>query len=171
MKVEYELKKEDYINFNIYHIKNSKVIRKTLLAQRYIVPIIFLVIPLLFGRFNEIPFFPLSIALIWIIFYPKYFMSVTMKRVSKMIEEGKNNDLLGNHIVIVDEEGLVEKSKNGENSINWMGVERIVSTESYFFIYVSSISACIVPKSSFDNESSRDIFFEFINRKLDQSRK
>ncbi len=172
MKIEYELSKQDYIDFNIYHANNSEVVKKSLLVQRYVTPVIFLILPFLLGRVTEIPLWYwftvfLVTAVLWVAFYPRYFMAVTMKRVSRMVDEGKNKDLLGKQSIIVDEEGFIRKSQNGENRMNWSGVEKIVSAEKHFFIYVSSISAYVIPKSPFENESDKDRFFEFVSRMLD----
>lgn len=43
-------------------------------------------------------------AVLWVIFYPKYFMSVTVKRISKIVDEGKNEDMLGQHSLRINEE-------------------------------------------------------------------
>lgn len=59
------------------------------------------------------------ISVAWIVFYPKYFMAAFSKRVSKMVDEGKNKDLLGKYRVTVNEEGILEQSENGENKISW----------------------------------------------------
>lgn len=174
MKVEYELNKQDYIDFNIYHSKNSDAIKKSLFVQRYFIPIIFLIIPFFITKAIDIPlWYWISIfsltAVLWVVFYPKHFVSSITKMASKMVNEGKNKDLLGKHIVTVDEQGLIDKSENGENKIYWSGVERIASTEKHFFIYVSSISACIVPKNSFKNEGEKVVFFQFVNGMIEGS--
>lgn len=172
MEVKYNLTKQDYIDFNIYHVKNSNTIKKSLLIQRYAIPLIFIISIFLFTILTDIPFLYLFtiffiVSVLWIAFYPKYFVSDAMKRISKMLDESSNKDLLGKHNTIINEEGLTEKSENGENKINWNGVLRIVSTENHFFIYISSISAFIVPKRSFNSQSDQKTFYNFVKSMID----
>ena len=35
MEIHYNLTEEDYINFNLYHIKNSKAGKRALVLQRF----------------------------------------------------------------------------------------------------------------------------------------
>jgi hypothetical protein len=95
-------------------------------------------------------------------------MALTIKRISKMVDEGKNNDLLGSHSLIADEKELIEKSKNGETHLNWDGVEKIVSAENHLFIYVSSISANVIPKRAFENQNTMDEFYRYVNERIEK---
>ncbi|MDF2988016.1 MAG: hypothetical protein K0R50_3526 [Eubacterium sp.] len=171
MEIEFDLNKQDYIDFNIFHAMNSDTVKKSLVIQRYLAPIIFLIVPFLIAGLADLPLIYwmcvfIVIGAVWIIFYPKYFKAMILKRVAKILDEGKNEDLWGKHRVIVNEEGLLEQSKNGENKINWNGVERIVSLNQHFFIYISSVSACIIPKRAFKTNEDTVMFYEFITKHI-----
>lgn len=175
MKVEYELSKKDVIDFNIYHAKNSDVFKKSWFLQKYIIPIIFILASFMIARIIDVPLLYSIItfsilAVLWVVFYPKFFISEMMTRISKLLDEGKNVDLLGKHIVTVNEEGLIEKLENTESIVKWSGVEKIVSTDSHYYIYLSSISACIIPKRAFEDESVEEKFYEFVSTMINESR-
>ena len=36
MEINYNLTEEDYLNFNMFHVKNSKAVKRTLNMQRFI---------------------------------------------------------------------------------------------------------------------------------------
>ena len=78
-------------------MEHSDSIKRSLAIQRYMVPITFMIIPFVLARFTEIPFliwlitFSLT-SLLWILFYPKYVKKFTVKRISEIINEGKNRD-------------------------------------------------------------------------------
>jgi hypothetical protein len=56
MKLEFNITEEDYINFNMHHIDTSKTYRRTIFKQRYIVPIVFLIVPFVLAKISKIPF-------------------------------------------------------------------------------------------------------------------
>jgi hypothetical protein len=175
MRLEYELTKQDYIDFNIYYIKNSDTLKRSLIIQRYVMAVFFLIIPFAIYRVTDIPlwywlavFF--VVAVLWVIFYPKYFMSATIKRISKLVDEGKNKDMLGKHIITVNEEGIKEESKNGDSRINWDGVEKVAEAENHIFIYISSVMAYIIPKSIFEDDNTRDEFLKLLYKKTEKDK-
>ncbi|EMS69814.1 YcxB family protein [Ruminiclostridium cellobioparum] len=175
MELEYYLNKQDYIDFNIYHVNHSDIIKKSLLIQRYFIPIIFMIVPFLIAGVTDLPLLYwicvfIVISVVWIVFYPKYFVWAFSKRVSKMVDEGKNKDLLGKHRVTVNEEGVLEQSENGENKISWSGVEKIVSSNQHIFIYIGSISACIIPKRAFKTNTDMELFHEYISKYINNKR-
>ena len=171
MRFEFDLNKQDYIDFNICHIKNSETLRKSLLFQQYIPAVVYLVLPFILVNVTDIPLwlwltvFVLA-AILWVVFYPKYLISSTIKRISKMVNEGKNKDMLGKHCLTFNDEGIIETSKNGESKISWSGIEEIKETDKHFFIYISSIMAYIVPKRVFKTDGEKDEFLNFIKNKL-----
>ena len=128
MKIQYNLEAEDYIHFNLFHIKNSKTALKSLNIQRYGSPIFFILVAIVFSIMGDlhllstlIPFLMLSI--LWVIFYPKLFYRHVRKNVKKMFKEGENESLLGEHTMILMGEGFVESNANGESKIKWSGIQ------------------------------------------------
>lgn len=170
MRFEYELTKQDYIDFNVHHIKNSNTLKKSLFMQQYVLAVIYLILPFILSKVSDIPLLYwlvvfVIVAVLWVIFYPKYFMAATIKRILKLVDEGKNKDMLGKHILTVNEEGIIEESENGESRINWSGVEKVVETEKHFFIYFSSIMAYIIPKSVFEKDNTKNEFLKLLDEK------
>lgn len=99
MEIEYDLNKQDYIDFNIFHAMNSDALKKSLAAQRYFAPVIFLIIPFFISGVTDLPLLYwicvfLVISVVWIVFYPRYFIWIISRRVNKMVDEGKNADLI-----------------------------------------------------------------------------
>ncbi|CAM3114981.1 YcxB family protein [Filibacter tadaridae] len=156
MEVYYNLTEEDYINFNLYHVKNSKTGNRALKLQRFLSPLFFIVIAYIYSIMSGIPFLPLFItflvmSILWILFYPKYFYSLIARNTKKMIKEGKNDGLLGNHHLKITEEGLVDTSSHKETKVSWSGITRFKEDDSYFYLYNSSVSAYILPKREIDH--------------------
>ena len=57
MEIYYELTEEDYINFNLYHIKNSKTGKQALALQRFLTPLFFIIISYVYSMISNSPFY------------------------------------------------------------------------------------------------------------------
>lgn len=175
MKIEYNLIKEDYIAFNMHHIDTSQAIKRSLFIQRFGVSLIFLIVPFFFSRISGTP---LQLSLIvygliflaWIIYYPKYFMSITKKRVIRLIEEGDNLDVFGIHSITLTEEGIEQTDCRGESKSSWGSIKRIDETPEYIYIYISDINAYLVPNRAFGGIMEKEAFMQILREKSNLSK-
>lgn len=163
MKIEFELNKQDYINFNLNHLRHSDELKRTIAKQRYVIPVIYLTIPFILDRFAAIPlWYGLTIfsvlAVIWAAFYPQYYKWRVARLVSKMIDEGNNIGMLGKRCISLTEAGIVDTGESDESKTNWESVESIEETEEYIYVYNSAISAYLIPKRSFSSISEQESF-------------
>lgn len=155
MKIQYNLTEEDYIHFNLYHVKNSKTGKQALGWQRFLSPVFFIAGAYFLSWMGEMSFLPLLItflimSVLWIIFYPKYFYSLITRNAKKMIKEGKNDGLIGDHQLILSDAGLVDTSSNKETKVTWPGITSFQEDDRCFYLYNSSVSAYILPKRDID---------------------
>lgn len=169
MEIEYELTKEDFLDFNLNHAHNSKTVKKSLFYQRYVVAIIFLIIPVILSKTLKIPvrsILPsfLIAFVIWIIFYPKYFWWQINKNVARTLSESEDNKFAASYSLIIDEEGMVSKGENAETVRNWECVQKIEKTDKNILIYTSPVEAIIIPLIAFDDEGKLNRFIEEIER-------
>ena len=174
MNINYQLTKQDYIEFNIFHMSYSNSIRKILFVQRYFVSIIFLITPFIVSRIiNEISFWfwlPVFIIvyLLWVIFYPKYFYWFSSRRISRMVDEGKNADMLGSQSLELTEDRIVNISSFSESKTDYRTVERVVETKDYIYIYISSVMAYIIPIRTFESLDQKTEFINMLNSNINK---
>ena len=64
----------------------------------------------------------------------------------KMLSEGANDGMFGEHLIEVDDEGIRKRSRFRESYAAWPVVRRMEETDGYLLIYVSSIEAHVIPK-------------------------
>lgn len=165
MKINYELTEEDYLHFNLFHVKKSKVATKSLNIQRFLTPVFFIIVAFIFSLIGDMPFvFPLIIfgliSILWITFYPKYFYNLVMRHSKKMLKEGKNDGLLGEQQMTLSEEGIVYLTSIGESQVKWSGIKKVVEDSDFFYIYNSSVSAYILPKRALLNVEEAKGYFD-----------
>jgi hypothetical protein len=167
MKLEYEITKQDYIDFNINHMNHSVTMKRSLFIQRFMFPIIFLILPIFLVKITKIPlwyWFGVFIitSVLWIIYYPKFLKKSVERRISKMLEEGKTTGILGNHIFSFTEEGVVDKTEFSETRYNL--IEKVVESELHIFIYVSAVMAYIIPIRIFGSVDEKENFLNILNK-------
>jgi hypothetical protein len=151
MEINYRLTEEDYLKFNMFHINNSESANKSLKTQRFATPFVYIIFAYIFANIADIPFLYalipfLIVGILWVIFYPKYFQSRILSQTKKMIREGKNEGLLGEHTMTLNEDGIVDSNPNGETKVNWSGIIKLTEDDSNLYLYNSSVSAYIIPK-------------------------
>jgi hypothetical protein len=168
MNLEYQLTKQDYIDFNIYHMTYSVTLKRSVFIQRFIVPIIFLGLPIFLPKITGILLwywikFCIIASIVWIVFYPKILRKSITRRISKMLDEGKTTGILRKHNFLFTEEGIVDKTEFSETKYNLL--EKVVEYEKHIFIYVRAIMAYIIPIRIFISVDEKNNFLNMLNTK------
>jgi len=170
MRVDYDVTKKDFIDFNLFHMKKSSATR-TIKIFTYGIPIILIGWILLSNSvsFDDliiriVIFICMAAALVVMLWLTSKLSSKLI--VSRLFNEGKNKDVLGKHTIIIDDEGLIETTENSENRTKWAGIEKIVCSDTAILVYNSAISAYIIPKRAFENERCMNDFYEFIKERI-----
>ncbi len=168
MKIKYNLTENDYINFNICHMRNSKELRKTIMINRFLVSLIFLLMPFILYNISDIPFLYWTITFIlvyilWVSLYEKYVYRINRKRIKRMLEEKNNDGLIGERILEIDEENIKITNNSGESKFPIKSIKDIIEDEEYIFIYINSVSAIIIPLEVFKDKEDKERFKNLLN--------
>lgn len=168
MTIEYDLTKQDYIDFNISHMKNSKAMKKSMLLQRFLIPVVYLILPVFLKNVTRMPLWYwysvfIIFSLIWIICYPKMIEKSLIKKASKLIDEGKATGIVGHHCLTYTNEGIVDKTEFSETKYN--SYERVVEADNLILIYVSSVMAYIIPLRAFKSQEEKLNFLNMLTVK------
>ncbi|NCC87003.1 MAG: YcxB family protein [Clostridia bacterium] len=165
------LNDDDYILFNQYHLLNSPSGKKSFMFFKILFPLIcFMYLLILFGATSD---FELSLILtipmiissiLWIVYSKKNFLKPIKKRIKKMKKEG-NLPYNKESILTFDDEFMHEITPSTETKTNYSLIEKIAVTEKAIYIYLNSISAYIIPTTTFSEETEKLKFLEFINSK------
>lgn len=171
MKIKYEIVKDDYLKFNMYHINNSKKSKKEMMLHRIFVPIGIAGLAFAFNILTQMPLMigiPLffGAAILWAIFFPKYYKQNAMKNVSKMLGDGIHSNSISKYTLTVKEEGLLVSSQAGQNVQRWNEIKKFVETDEYIFIYVTESMANVIPKRCFKNKAEEEEFIKRIKEKI-----
>lgn len=156
MQIEFELDMNDWMELQKCHHQNSKQFQRTKLIVTLIMPIVcsvFLTIDAINGKLGWLNIVVFGIlSLLWVVFYPKRFVNRTIEKTKKTLDEGDNSGLLGKHKIILNDEGLHCTLPLSEQKIQWAGIKKVIETNDYLFLYVTSVSAIIIPKKKIEKD-------------------
>ncbi len=150
MKLKFDFDMNDWMQFQKLYLVESKQYRWTKFLVMIIIPLFFvilIVIDILSGTFRVPMYLILAAAAVaWVVFYPKRMLKTTLKRIRKMLEKGDNTSLLGKHSFEFTNDNILYHDPSGEAVTSWSKVVRFVDTGNYYFLFITSISAYIIPK-------------------------
>lgn len=175
MEIEYYVDKDDIIEFNLYHLDNSKYQQRIAKITNNVVMVLIGLIGTSIFIYYGGWFFGLSCGVIYTILNillernkvykvsdSKFQRNQVRKAVESMLSEGKNREVIGKQRLTVDDKGIGEITSVSSSFSTWEGIEKVVQNEKYIFIYKSSNNAYIIPKSTFVNPLQEKEFFQTV---------
>jgi len=164
MTIKYENTFDDIIVFNKFHYENSPSVKRSTYLLQLFLPVSYFVIWLVDGLLDKFSFKYLIIffiiSILWVFFIPILNKWYHIRNSIKMYSEGDNKIFIGQRILTISPNGIIVKSDNGESKINWNLVNKIVESNDHLYIYVSSVSAYIIPKKIFKDEIDQNNFMK-----------
>ena len=177
MKFTFDLTEQDYLDFNMFTVKNYQFYRR----QRKLLRIILTLIPfgtgLIFWLLEGaerlgvdfivgflVAMIPLSI-LFWFGF-PKFFDATMLRNAKKILfKEGKSN-ILGKRSLFLEEDKIRTVTEYEESSIQYGAITQIRQSEKAIYLYTAPVMAMILPFRVFADETEKRECINFINTRL-----
>ncbi|WP_206698730.1 YcxB family protein [Leptospira stimsonii] len=78
---------------------------------------------------------------------------------NKMIREGRNNGMIGKQKITLTDDSLNVETEFHSSRFKLGSINQIVETTEYIFLYLTSMSALVIPQPAFRN-SKKDEFLE-----------
>jgi len=169
-KISYELTARDYLDFNLYHLKNSKSMKKLVFTQRFIIPMFYFAFPFILSRSTSISFsnwmlMSVAMYILWVWTSPRKMQGSIIKKINKALKQGKLEKLLGEHTVILNNEGIIDIVKDGEAKAPWDSIFDVVEGKDQIYIFISDTKAVIIPVRAFAKEQLREEFLAKLKEK------
>lgn len=146
---EFELNEQAYIACYEEHIKQSMVMKKLIWGCRLLIPLVILGSG--YGITNKFEnLFGLILygilALVWGLFFPQIYTKSIRHASKKLLKESNDATLYDRRIVTISDEGISENIFEHDIVKKWKYVVKTIESEQYFFLYVTSQEAIILPK-------------------------
>ncbi len=180
MEINYSVSNNDYIQYNVHHTENSPTFKKQTMTMRLVFPIIFILITLI-SYAGEIAHpkpetiigmgctfvFLAIISILFFVFYPAIFRKTLIRNINSMLNEGKQNEFIGEHKLLLQENRLRVENITRESTIEtaYKNIERIVCDKNALYIYTGSITAFIIPANAFTTDMEKEKFIAELKSK------
>jgi len=172
MQIQYQLDIDDLVAFSLHHSRVSKNLKRRLLLTQAWGVFCSLMIALIWPGWSttvKVIFFGVSSAF-WVIAYPRYYRWVIKRNTRRNYSEGHNRGIVGEHVIVIDPEGVKEVSEVGESTTVWSGIERVEENDNYLFLYTGPIQAHVIPKRGFADDQQITEFSQLARSYLSGSR-
>lgn len=142
---------EDLVAFNRFHNLHSP----RLMRQRRLVTVILPVAALISVSVMAILtrdlwsfLFPFFFIILYVAFLRRAYGKDFDKKVRRLYSEGRNRAALGPHRLSIDEDGITSETEVSSSTVSFKGIEKIETSPTHTFIYMSAISAMVIPKDA-----------------------
>ena len=149
MEITYAVEEDDWLAFLKHHASTSPTVRRSIRLNQVLGTLCLLV---LFGLIalveKSVAFAVLTMpfAILYFFFIPSHIRHKMFKQAKALISEGSNRTVLGEKHMSVTEDGIFVRSADSESKIGWSSIGRVESTGSHTFVFVSAVSALVIPR-------------------------
>lgn len=162
IQLAYQINIDDLAAFSQHHARTSKRWRQRKHFTQALGIFSALLVALVWPEWTgveRVGFF-IVLSLVWLFAYPFYYRWAVKRNARKMYSESASKDLLGEHTMVIDAEGVSETSAVGESKIAWSGVERIEDDGNSVYFYIGPVQAYVIPKRAFRTREDEQAFVQ-----------
>ena len=162
MKIDYNIEKEYFIDFQLFTASKSERIRKNKNRGWIILLILFIFLFINFYNNGNIGFaiYFGIISIICLLFYGKYFKRNLRKHYEKFVTENHTKRFGQPVSLEINSDFIYTKDKVGEGKISISEIENVSETQNHFFIKISTGVSLIIPKKKIQNSNEINRQFE-----------
>jgi YcxB-like protein len=157
VKIHYEVTLNDLIAFNAYHSDHSQAIRRARARNVWGGPVFFIVLAGSLAFLNieaplanhvVITLLVLSVSTVWVLTMPTYLRRAATRSVLRLYGEGRNKGLFGPRELELTDAKLIARTPVSESATLLESIERVARTDRYTFVYLSALSAHVIPRAA-----------------------
>jgi hypothetical protein len=168
MDIEYELTRDDLYAFQwraAFRSPRGRRSRRTVYIYWLVALLIFATLPAIgadgftISRVNfgfVLVAYPIVALAQW--WWERWLMRRAILRLIR--DEKPDRGQLGLHRLVLDEEGVLERTAVGESRTAWAGVHRVEQDDRYIYLYTSSAAAHVIPKRAFADPGDAEAFYQ-----------
>lgn len=163
MEIKYELLEDDYIKFNLYHLRNSSTYKKQVFIVKYIVNTVGAISMFCIGSFifKQSMLFWLLISILFLIIQiktnDKQNKRRETKQIKKLLKEKDNKFIFGKKILRIYNEKIYVKTELSEEIKDKNSIVDIKIYDDLILLYDSSVTAEVIPTRYLDKNEIEEI--------------
>ncbi|MEP7163723.1 MAG: YcxB family protein [Ferruginibacter sp.] len=170
--VQYAITKEDYLNYYAYVTWDAPENRKKKINYyiRQSIPLVLFIVAFYYtGIFERNNKFILLIAGFLVLTSVLSFFSVrsnSIKRARKIVDDPNNSSIFLDKSMIISESGISVKDPLIDVKFQWNAFTKKQENAGYYFLFINTLQALIIPKRIFKNEDERLQFEKLLSQFL-----
>jgi hypothetical protein len=168
MVQEFELTSDDIIDFNMHHLGNLKSYLRIEKRNKMIIALVMLFGLIYFATTMNVPYIH-YLALLLVVGgalafsgYSSYMRRSIARKIRKEIAEHENSGFVGYRRIEIDKYRISESGSIGESSCLWTAVRAIEKNDKLIIVYISSVSAYIIPRRVFNTDNEFNDYYNQI---------
>jgi len=149
MKINFKISRDDYIAFNMAHVKSSRSTKSLIIAIRLLVPALLFFYALYIGKITD-PLYMgvfVIVSVPWAILSPRIIWINMVKQINKILDEGQVGDLFSQRSLDFNEDHILESTDQTTSTYMWSAIVDVRETERALYLYTNEVQAIILPKS------------------------
>ncbi len=147
--IRYSVDFEDILEFQKFHFAHSATMRNQIFGLMGIIALFTGAAGVLILSDFSLPMrlaVATVVATLSAIAIREFLMWSISRQTRKLLRQGSNDGMVGDHQLIIEERFLTELTSVNETRHAFAGIVRIEETDDYAFIYISSLQAHAIPK-------------------------
>src|SRR5690606_12455625 len=160
MKIEIEITRQDFMNFNLYHFRTKSLVRTSIIGLAGL-----LILQYSINKDEE----NMSIMTVGItsIFYILIFAAIMYFSLARSKSVPKENgSFLGKKVYEFSEESISFSDKDSDGRLHWQAIKSFEEDSKGFYLYLDTIMAVLIPKRYFADKTEEKTFRDFVQSKL-----
>ena len=172
MRIRYEITLEDLLAFSLHLHQQSPTLRRNRRRAAIALAVMIIGLCLVASEITKDSIFlwvGVGGATVIAAIYPRIYRRNVKWLSSRIYAEGQNKALLCQHVSELRDNGLFDGTEFLERTVFWKGIERIESLPGHTFVYLSTMSAQVIPENSIV-EGNYQEFVEELQRRWHHAR-
>jgi hypothetical protein len=170
VEVWYTLTLDEYVEFNLYAYRRSGADRRVRLLMWVILPLVITVSAVAVMMSEEADAVGTTIRTM-VLFaaaavYPFVHRAMIRRHVRAYANKLGTQGVTGPVKLILSEESLTEITEAARSEYRWADMKEIAEVSDRTYIFVTGLSAAILPRSGFENDKDYEAVRDFAMRKL-----
>lgn len=171
MTIEFTLSLEDIMTFQKYHLKNkSAAYKKRKMIFYPMLPFLLLILMIVNEGFGSTTIIINLIAsVLWVLFFPVLFFRITLLKVKRRLRKLENKgelEVVKPSKMKFTEKGIELERKHFHSDFDWNFIKELEETNNFFYLYIQTSAAVILPKEISFNEEENSSYQEFVRNHL-----
>jgi hypothetical protein len=183
VKIRFEVRVEDLVEFTIYYCEHSPSIIRIKRIVQWAVPIVAVsislaifvgIIPIVDGAEQIVTFvlaliFAILFSITWVLIWPAQYRNSIARRARRLYQEGSANGAVGTQELELTETDLVSRNSTSESRTRLSAIEKTVTKGDYSYIMLNAFTAHVIPHAEI---STGDLtaFLEALERRISVDR-